>query len=89
MSRYIDEGKAIHIAIQAAVEVVGHGISQIDAVHIAEKFEEAPTADVAEVVRCKDCNHLMFSDCYGECRKARLGIVSPNDFCSRGERREK
>lgn len=39
------------------------------------------------VVRCKDCKHLMFSDCYGECGAARMGIVSPDDFCSRGERK--
>jgi hypothetical protein len=47
-----------------------------------------PAADVVAVVRCKDCKHLMFSDCYGECSKAYLGIVSPWDFCSRGERKE-
>lgn len=39
------------------------------------------------VVHCKDCKHLMFSDCYGECGAARMGIVSPDDFCSYGERR--
>lgn len=40
------------------------------------------------IVHCRDCKHLMFSDCYGECRRGYLGIVSPDDFCSRGERRE-
>ena len=49
MSKYIDIEKAIPLAIEAIVEVVGHGISQIDAVHIADKFEEAPAADVVEV----------------------------------------
>lgn len=39
------------------------------------------------VVHCKDCKHLMFSDCYGECGAARMGIVSPYDFCSYGERK--
>ena len=39
------------------------------------------------VVHCKECKHLMFSDCYGECGAARMGIVSPDDFCSYGERR--
>jgi hypothetical protein len=47
-----------------------------------------PKEDVVEVVRCKDCKHLMFSDCYGECSKAYLGIVSPNDYCSNGERKD-
>lgn len=49
--------------------------------------DELPAADVAPVVHCKDCKHLMFSDCYGECGKGHMGIVSPDDFCSYGERR--
>ncbi len=44
--------------------------------------------DVVPVVRCKDCKHLMFSDCYGECKRGYMGIVKPYDFCSCGERRE-
>lgn len=39
------------------------------------------------VVHCRDCKHVMFSDCYGECGAARMGIVGPDDFCSYGERR--
>lgn len=45
------------------------------------------TADAVEVVRCKNCKHLMFSDFYGECSKGYMGIVSPDDYCSRGERK--
>ena len=41
--------------------------------------------DVVPVVRCKDCKHLMFSDCYGECSRGYMGIVSPDDYCSYGE----
>ena len=40
------------------------------------------------VVRCKDCKHLMFSDCYGECNKF-VRIVRPDDFCSFGERKDR
>ena len=50
-------------------------------------IDNAPTVDDVPVVRCKDCKHLIFSDCYGECGAARIGIVSPYDFCSYGERR--
>lgn len=46
----------------------------------------ATAVDFVEVVRCKDCKYLMFSDCYGECAKGRLGIVNPDDYCSYGER---
>ena len=48
----------------------------------------ATTVEAVEVVRCKDCKHLMFSDCYGECKRGYMGIVKPLDFCSYGERRE-
>lgn len=35
-------------------------------------------------VKCKDCQYLMFSDCYGECKKGYKGIVNPNDSCPYG-----
>lgn len=38
-------------------------------------------------VYCKDCKHLMFSDCYAECGKGYRGIVSVDDFCDKGELR--
>lgn len=48
----------------------------------------ATVCDMQEVVRCKDCKHLMFSDMYGECSQAHMGIVRPDDFCSYGERKD-
>ena len=48
----------------------------------------ATVCDMQEVVRCKDCKHLMFSDMYGECSQAPMGIVRPDDFCSYGERKD-
>ena len=75
--KYIDIDNAIPIAIQAVVDVVGHGITQIDAVTIADKFEEAPTADVVEVrhgywkwekkIEPKAQNRLYCSVCDNEC----------------------
>ena len=41
-----------------------------------------------ETVYCKDCEHLMFSDCYGECSKGHKGIVHPDDTCKHGVRRK-
>ena len=55
---------------------------------VEQVVEDTPTADVVEVVRCKDCKYLMFSDLYGECSRAHLGIVRPDDFCCYGERKE-
>lgn len=51
-------------------------------------LENAPAVDAVIPVRCKECKHLMFSDCYGECRIGHMGIIQPDDFCSRGERKE-
>ena len=40
-------------------------------------------------IRCADCQHLMFSDCYGECDRGYIsGILSPDDYCSRAVRRK-
>lgn len=60
-------------------------IDQLDQIGktLGEKMD-----NVASVVRCKDCKFLMFSDCYGECRRGHFGIVSPNDYCSRGTRKD-
>ena len=40
-------------------------------------------------IQCADCQHLMFSDCYGECDRGYIsGILSPDDYCSRAVRRK-
>lgn len=49
----------------------------------------ATVCDMQEIVRCKDCKYLMFSDMYGECSQGHMGIVKPDDFCSYGERKDK
>lgn len=51
-------------------------------------LEYADYLPVMEIVRCKDCKHMMFSDFYGECSKGHMGIVSLDAFCSYGERKE-
>ena len=38
-------------------------------------------------VCCKDCEWLVFSDCYGEYGKGYKGIVRPDDSCGKGVRR--
>ena len=53
------------------------------AICIASEIAEIPAADVAPVVRCKDCAHL-----YGTlCTVCGL-LPQPDDFCSYGERRD-
>ena len=46
-------------------------------------IDAIPTADVVEVVRCKDCKY--FSE-FHHCGV--LGFCEPNEYCSRGERRK-
>ena len=51
---------------------------------IINALENIPAADVVPVVRCKDCAHL-----YGTlCTVCGLLPRNPNEFCSRGERKE-
>jgi hypothetical protein len=47
MARYIDIDKAIPMMIQMCVDIVGHGITQVDAVRIATMLEDASVEDVA------------------------------------------
>lgn len=56
---------------------------------VLRAIEEAPTADVVEVVRCKDCVHQpnLKTNTKGMmwCRKFRSEVTAI-DFCSYGER---
>ena len=65
---------------------------------IKQIVDEMPAADVAEVVRCKDCKYytesIYFSPnkaCYRykDDKGNKIGYIkSGNDYCSAGERRE-
>ena len=46
-----------------------------------------PQPPKGETIYCKGCEHLMFSDCYGECAKGYKGIVQPNDTCEHARRK--
>ena len=59
--------------------------------------ENEPTADVIEVVRCKDCKYMChYTDGHLECRllsdlkpiPTTYCTMNADDFCSYGERRE-
>lgn len=83
MARYIDADKlkpdtTVFLSLYAEEPVK---------VFSQKRIDNAPTVDAVPVVRCKDCKYLEITGCYGECGKAILGIVNPDDFCSRGKRR--
>lgn len=59
------------------------------AVLVAVKLlEKVPAADVAEVVRCRDCKHRTeYGNCGHPRQKGVLPSAYPFDFCSYGDRR--
>ena len=56
---------------------------------IRHALTAAPAADVAPVVRCKGCKHLVAVNVNGKgiptCRVSGME-VAPDEFCSRGEK---
>ena len=86
--RLIDANKLIKNGIRVSYGFDNDGVLLIPMGDVIRSIKNAPTINDVEVVRCSDCKHLMFSDCYGECGKGYMGFVRPDDFCSRGERKE-
>ena len=91
-SEKVSNGKRLIDANRALEIVRDQGIAHPNAYHLTNYatliLREAPTVNAVEVVRCFECKHLIFSDCYGECGKGHMGIVRPDDFCSYGEPKE-
>lgn len=61
-------------------------------VALIDSLNSIPTADVAPVVRCKDCKHYDLSVCLkiysdGSVHPAAWQSRKPEDFCSYGERK--
>lgn len=55
-----------------------------------EAVRNAPTADVVEVVRCKDCGYFHQGKDFSVCDRPCEDMVDrlPTDFCSRGRRKD-
>ena len=52
-----------------------------------DDVDSVPTADVVEVVRCKDCKWWHTEGCVFR-KDAVEGLPTADDFCSHGERKE-
>ncbi len=100
MSRYIDADNLIKSVTDKTLifeenTPIEEALAEQMAV-VLEEIDNAPTDDVVEVVRCKDCKYLYcFSaiDRRFYCRHYPHGleginIVEDNPYCSYGERRE-
>ena len=79
MSDYIKREDAIKAMAR------GIGIPYTDFIDVAERcMDDIPTADVVEVVRCKDCKHWQDGGFSSYCICD--GFTHSDDFCSYGER---
>ena len=76
-----------YISREAAIGAVKHAWAK--GLEPSQYIEILPAADVAEVVRCKDCKHRTEA---GNCGHPRhhgiLPSAYPYDFCSYGERKD-
>ena len=86
MARYIDAELIQKLKYKC---IAKYPLSYVDGIFaFAKEIADIPTADVVEVVRCKDCEYKsIMSDgktlaCIRQC-----AYKKPTDFCSYGERR--
>ena len=81
------------ISRQAAIDEIRKCRFVVDAI---EKIRGLPaTADVVEVVRCKDCKYYTLKPqqtsrvtSVRRCNRSAIVCTKPDDFCSFGERKE-
>ena len=92
MADYIKRTDAVKIAEKYGLangSVLGRHTGLAEC--IASEISGLTAADVAEVVRCKDCKNLVNTtinaNCFLICDISDMEIA-PEDFCSHGERRE-
>ena len=88
MAEYIDRG--IAIAKLTALEVTERNATMTSA---KRSLADMPAADVAPVVRCKDCKHYEMGVCLkiysdGNAHPEAWQSRKPEDFCSYGERKD-
>ena len=81
MTEYIEREKVINLLKKYGIKRGNKVYGIADIGYITMSVEDIPAADVAPVVRCKDCKFWDFGDCY------RLELSRPDDFCSYGERK--
>ena len=100
MARYIDADKLIkHIKdLPTWKEMLGVGwkstrypSGMFDCEDIINSIDNQPTADVEEVVRCKDCKYLEIDKGLRQGRMCLMrgsdGWCNDDDFCSYGKRK--
>ena len=84
MPRYIDADALIKTIYPIGIQNDLNYVINAKAVKVA--IDKQPTADVVEVVRCKDC---VFCDSEICRHDFALNFCCYDDYCSYGERKEK
>jgi hypothetical protein len=86
--KYIELQKALNVCemhYQHCLEMHDWG-GDATADNIMRDIETIPTADVVEVVRCKDC--VYSSETVASCHYGVGRAIKPDYFCAYGERRK-
>ncbi len=81
MARYIDADKLREYWLENGVNENVYNTN-----NILDSIDYQPTADVVEVVRCKDCKHSKEYPMRIICHRFGRDVVE-NGFCNYGERR--
>lgn len=83
---------AEYIEREAAIRVLnGQSSLTMTRSSLIDSISKLPAADVAPVVRCKDCKYWQDNNDgypHEECRWGHGETPDANDFCSYGERKE-
>ena len=98
MTEYIEREAAIDAIMKVYVRTAGYKARE-RVFEAKEAVHRLPVADVAPVVRCKDCKYYCKEKINGViCRHPALDFdtecfdhwinTNPDDFCSYGERKE-
>lgn len=94
MPEYIEREKAYELARTSELYSDFHR-SMADLTSLKELLEDTPTADVVEVVRCRNCKHGQYAYLNGQkiatgvtCEYDQDRIKPFNHFCGNGERKD-
>ena len=94
MAEYIEREAAVRMAVEAATEIFDCHTT-LPLLKVANKLKTIPTADVVEVVRCKDCMWWYpreYGSVIGRCENPYNGLateyIEEDEFCSCGKRKE-
>ena len=82
---------AEYIERKALLGSIADDVAPLNMAMVFRHIHNAPAADVAPVVRCKDCQYWQDNNGgypHPECRWGHGETPNEDDFCSYGERKE-